>query len=66
MKDVIERIFERIQSSSEEKLDKMKIEVLTAAEEGLEAIQRYFEAAGQTLVQDSEKLANELNSKLRI
>lgn len=64
VKEVIERLFQRMESSSTDVIDKMKKELLAAAESGPEAVQTYFEEAGQALLQEAKGLAGELSSKL--
>jgi len=65
MKPVIERLFDRVQSSSSGDLDKTKSEILHAAEGELEGIQRYFEKMSNTIVEEAERLSEKLNAKLR-
>jgi hypothetical protein len=56
MKEVIEKLFQHIPLGSTEEIEKIKNELLSAAEGGPDAVRSYFESAGQALVQEAEKL----------
>jgi hypothetical protein len=64
MKEVIERLFQRMPSGSGNEIAQMKEELLRAAENGLEGVQSYFEKSGQALLEEADKMAEELNPKL--
>lgn len=63
MKEVIERLFARMPSGPVMEMDRMKREILSAAEEGPEGIRRYFDGKGQVLVEEAKRLAGEVKSK---
>jgi molybdenum-dependent DNA-binding transcriptional regulator ModE len=69
MKEVIEKLFQQIQQiplGSTEEIEKVKNELVIAAEGGSNAIGTYFESAGQALVQEAEKLARQLKMKIGV
>lgn len=66
MKEVIERLFQRMPLSLTEEIDKMKKELFIAAEHGPEAVYNYFEKVAQTLDQKAEKLADQLKATIGV
>jgi hypothetical protein len=66
MKEVIEKLFQHIPLGSTEEIEKIKNELLSAAEGGPDAVYSYFESAGQALVQEAEKLAGQLKAKIGV
>jgi len=66
MKEVIEKLFQQIPLGSTEEIEKVKNELVIAAEGGSNAIGTYFESAGQALVQEAEKLARQLKMKIGV
>jgi hypothetical protein len=66
MKEVIEKLFQQIPLGSTEEIEKVKNELLIAAEGESNAVGRYFESAGQALLQEAEKLARQLEAKIGV
>jgi hypothetical protein len=66
MKEVIEKLFQHICSGSTEEIEKIKNELLSAAEGGPDAVRSYFERAGQDLVQEAKKLAGRLKAEIGV
>jgi len=66
MKEVIEKLFQRMVLISTQEIDKMKKELLVAAEHGPEAVYRYFEKVGQAHVEKAEELANQIKGQIGV
>jgi hypothetical protein len=64
MKEVLEKLFQQIPAGPSEQLQKIKQELFAAAERGYEAIQEYFERAGQSLLEEAKTLVQRLRSKI--
>jgi epoxyqueuosine reductase QueG len=64
MKEVLEKLFQQIPVGPTEPMEKLKQELFAAAEHGYEAIQDYFERAGQSLLEEAKTLVQRLRSKI--
>jgi len=66
MKEVIEKLFQRMALSSTEEIDKMKKELLIVAEGGAQAVYSHFESIGQAHVKKAGKLADQIKAKIGV